>query len=44
MAKFLNTSSANYFLEGIIKDASDRLILISPLPQTKRPHEGVSGG
>lgn len=30
MAKFLNTSGTNYFLEQIIKDAKDRLILISP--------------
>jgi len=30
MAKFLNTSATNYYLEELIKDASDRLILISP--------------
>lgn len=30
MAKFLNTSAINYFLEELIKDAKDRLILISP--------------
>lgn len=30
MAKFLNTSATNYFLEEIIKSARDRLILISP--------------
>lgn len=30
MAKFLNTSATNYFLEELIKGASDRLILISP--------------
>ena len=30
MAKFLNTSATNYFLEEMIKDAKDRLILISP--------------
>lgn len=30
MAKFLNTSATNYFLEELIKDATDRLILISP--------------
>lgn len=30
MAKFLNTSAINYFLEELIKDARDRLILISP--------------
>lgn len=30
MAKFLNTSATNYFLEEMIKSASDRLILISP--------------
>ncbi|MBK1646045.1 DNA repair protein [Thiocapsa imhoffii] len=30
MAKFLNTSAINYFLEELIKDTKDRLILISP--------------
>lgn len=30
MAKFLNTSATNYFLEEMIKGAKDRLILISP--------------
>ena len=30
MAKFLNTSATNYFLEEMIKGASERLILISP--------------
>lgn len=30
MAKFLNTSATNYFLEELIKGATDRLILISP--------------
>jgi len=30
MAKFLNTSATNYYLEELIKDAKDRLILISP--------------
>lgn len=30
MAKFLNTSATNYFLEEMIKGARDRLILISP--------------
>lgn len=30
MAKFLNTSATNYFLEDLIKGATDRLILISP--------------
>lgn len=30
MAKFLNTSATNYFLEELIKSARDRLILISP--------------
>lgn len=30
MAKFLNTSAINYFLEELIKEANDRLILISP--------------
>ncbi len=31
MAKFLNTSATNYFLEEMIKSAADRLILISPV-------------
>ena len=30
MAKFLNTSATNYFLEELIKGARDRLVLISP--------------
>lgn len=30
MAKFLNTSATNYFLEELIKTANGRLILISP--------------
>lgn len=30
MAKFLNTSATNYFLEELIKTAKDRLVLISP--------------
>ncbi|MCC2604088.1 phospholipase D family protein [Planctobacterium marinum] len=30
MAKFLNTSATNYYLEELIKTASERLILISP--------------
>ncbi|VVE68127.1 DNA repair protein [Pandoraea anapnoica] len=30
MAKFLNTSATNYFLEELIKGAVDRVILISP--------------
>ena len=30
MAKFLNTSATNYYLEELIKGASERLILISP--------------
>ena len=30
MAKFLNTSAANYYLEEIIRLARDRLILLSP--------------
>lgn len=30
MAKFLNTSATNYFLEELIKGAKDRLIIISP--------------
>ena len=30
MAKFLNTSATNYFLEELIKQARERLIIISP--------------
>lgn len=30
MAKFLNTSATNYFLEELIKGATERLLLISP--------------
>ncbi len=30
MAKFLNTSATNYFLEELIKSAKERLIIISP--------------
>ena len=30
MSSFLNTSATNYFLEELIKNASERLILISP--------------
>lgn len=30
MVKFLNTSATNYYLEELIKNASERLILISP--------------
>lgn len=30
MAKYLNTSATNYYLEELIKGASERLILISP--------------
>lgn len=30
MAKFLNTSATNYFLEELIKNTADKLILISP--------------
>lgn len=30
MTRFLNTSATNYFLEELIKNAKDRLILISP--------------
>ena len=30
MAKFLNTSGTNFFLEELIKNAKERLILISP--------------
>lgn len=31
MAKFLNTSAANYYLEEIIRLANDRMILLSPI-------------
>jgi len=30
MAKFLNTSAINYFLEELIKETNDKLVLISP--------------
>ena len=30
MAKFLNSSGTTYHLEELIKNASDRLIIISP--------------
>lgn len=30
MAKFLNTSATNYFLEELIKNAKERVVLISP--------------
>lgn len=30
MAKFLNTSATNFYLEELIKGANERLILISP--------------
>ena len=30
MAKFLNTSGTSYYLEEIIKNTQDKLILISP--------------
>lgn len=30
MPKFLNTSATNYYLEELIKNAKERLILISP--------------
>lgn len=30
MAKFLNTSGTTYYLEGLIKNAQERLYLISP--------------
>lgn len=30
MAKFLNTSATNFFLEELIKNAKERVILISP--------------
>src|SRR3712207_412815 len=33
MAKFLNTSATTYYLEELIKNAHDRLILISPYLQ-----------
>ena len=30
MAQFLTTSATNYYLEELIKNAADRIILISP--------------
>ncbi len=30
MAKFLNTSAANYYLEELVKQTRERLIIISP--------------
>jgi hypothetical protein len=30
MSKFLNTSATNFYLEELIKNARERLILISP--------------
>lgn len=30
MSKFLNTSATNFYLEELIKNAKERLILISP--------------
>lgn len=30
MARFLNTSATNYFLEELIKNAKEKLVLISP--------------
>ena len=30
MAKFLNTSATNYYLEELIKQTQERLIIISP--------------
>ena len=30
MAKFLNTSATNYYLEELIKNTTERLIIISP--------------
>ena len=30
MAKFLNTSAVNYYLEELIKQTRERLIIISP--------------
>ena len=45
MAKFLNTSATNYYLEELIKGASDRLILISPFLKLNDPmtrgHEAI---
>lgn len=37
MAKFLNTSAANYYLEEIIRLAHDRLTLISPVLRLNDP-------
>ena len=39
MAKFLNTSATNYFLEELIKDAKEQLILISPFKLNDRIKE-----
>lgn len=35
MAKFLNTSAINYFLEELIKTTSERLILIPGIKRRK---------
>ena len=37
MAKFLNTRATNYYLEELLKNASDQLILISPLLKINDP-------
>jgi len=46
MAKFLNSSGTTYHLEELIKNASDRLIIISPYlklnERIKEPQFGIS--
>jgi len=37
VAKFLNTRATNYYLEELLKNASDQLILISPLLKINDP-------
>ena len=41
MAKFLNTRATNYYLEELLKNASDQLILISPLLKINDPRQGT---
>ena len=42
MAKFLNTSATNYFLEELIEEAKDRLIIISPFLKLNDPNQGTA--
>jgi hypothetical protein len=44
MAKFLNTSATNYFLEELIKDAKERLILISPFLKLNVRNAALAAG